>query len=111
MRVVDRPVEILSLKWVSVVVIFAVHYLVIVLITSLHIELDIFKFTFRTNWCSFFPEILIMSVKFQPLILSVAWGSVLVSKSICVLVVATSFVEELPVLGMVMRIIFTFGYM
>ena len=111
MCVVHWSVEIFSLKWVSVMVVFTIHYLMIVLISTLNIKLNILESTFWTHWCSFFPEKFIMSIKFQKLIEAIAWCSVLIGKSICVLMVSTTFIKELSILCVIMRIIFAISYM
>ena len=91
-------------------VVLAIHNLMVVLVSTFNIFLEIFDLATWTYWSPLLPEILILSVEFIPLTLAIAWCSVLIRKSICVLVVSTSFIKKLSELGVIMCIVFAFSY-
>lgn len=92
-------------------IVFTVHHLMIMSISTFYIMLEMLHLTFRTNWYSLFPEEFVFFIEFTKLTLAVWWRAILVLELIGVLMMATVFVKELSELSMVIFVILTIRYM
>ena len=110
MSIVNRSIEILTFKWMSIMVVLAVHNLVIVLVATFDILLEVFDLTMWAYRCSLLPEILILSIKLIPLTRAITWCPILICKPICILMISTPFIKELSELSVITGIVFAFSY-
>ena len=91
-------------------IVFTVHYLMIVGISSFNVTLKVFHLTFRNYRDSLFPKEFIFFIKFSKLSLTVAWSTILILQWIGMLMISAVFIKELSELGVVAGVILTISY-
>ena len=91
-------------------VVFTIHHLMIVGVSTFNVTLKMFHLTFRNNWDSLFPKEFVLFIKLTKLSLTVAWSTILVLQWIGILMISTVFIEELSELSVVAGVILTISY-
>lgn len=105
MHVWKWPIKVLSLVHRSMIVIFAIHYVEIVLKSLFYLLYDVALRCIRVNWFSPLPVILVSLIKETVISNSIAWDFVNVFHLISVLMHSASLIEELFILCVIKFII------